>query len=80
MVKSVTVDVLWGDEIAHPAGFRFVGYFYELACNFDYFCGIDVIVFVQELDLIRMKHRSKRPKSALPRPKSELLFIVRIQG
>ncbi|WCJ30941.1 60S ribosomal protein L7 [Euphorbia peplus] len=34
----------------------------------------------QELDLIRMKQRTKRPKSALFQPKSNLLFIVRIQG
>ncbi|KAK1569071.1 hypothetical protein Q3G72_032189 [Acer saccharum] len=34
----------------------------------------------QELDLIRMKQRGKRSKSATVMPKSELLFIVRIQG
>ncbi|TXG46761.1 hypothetical protein EZV62_026055 [Acer yangbiense] len=34
----------------------------------------------QELDLIRMKQRAKRPKSAVMKPKSKLLFIVRIQG
>ncbi|KAL5759066.1 hypothetical protein ACOSP7_021677 [Xanthoceras sorbifolium] len=34
----------------------------------------------QELDLIRMKQRAKRPKSAIMKPKSMLLFVVRIQG
>ncbi|KAK3183809.1 hypothetical protein Dsin_031095 [Dipteronia sinensis] len=33
-----------------------------------------------ELDLIRMKQRGKKSKSATVKPKSELLFIVRIQG
>ncbi|KAJ4702979.1 putative 60S ribosomal protein L7 [Melia azedarach] len=34
----------------------------------------------QELDLIRMKQRGKRSKSVIGKPKSKLLFIVRIQG
>ncbi|XP_044495021.1 60S ribosomal protein L7-1-like [Mangifera indica] len=34
----------------------------------------------QELDLIRMKQRGKGAKSALVKPKSKLLFIIRIQG
>ncbi|TXG59231.1 hypothetical protein EZV62_013804 [Acer yangbiense] len=34
----------------------------------------------QELGLIRMKQRAKRPKSAIMKPKSQLLFIVHIQG
>ncbi|XP_021648594.2 60S ribosomal protein L7-1 isoform X2 [Hevea brasiliensis] len=34
----------------------------------------------KELDLIRMKQRTKRPKSASLTPKSKLLFIIRIQG
>ncbi|GKV45392.1 hypothetical protein SLE2022_380890 [Rubroshorea leprosula] len=34
----------------------------------------------KELDLIRMKQRAKRPKSALPKPSLKLLFIIRIQG
>ncbi|KAK4858007.1 hypothetical protein QYF36_009545 [Acer negundo] len=33
-----------------------------------------------DLGLIRMKQRAKRPKSAIMKPKSQLLFIVRIQG
>ncbi|KAJ0078446.1 hypothetical protein Patl1_36752 [Pistacia atlantica] len=34
----------------------------------------------KELDLIRMKQRGKRAKSALVKPKSKLLFIIHIQG
>ncbi|VVA95861.1 unnamed protein product [Arabis nemorensis] len=34
----------------------------------------------KELDLIRMKQRVKRPKSTPPPVKSNLVFIVRIQG
>ncbi|KAJ4702933.1 60S ribosomal protein L7 [Melia azedarach] len=34
----------------------------------------------QELGLIRMKQRGKRLKSVIGKPKSKLLFIVRIQG
>ncbi|KAI9165395.1 hypothetical protein LWI28_013304 [Acer negundo] len=34
----------------------------------------------KDLGLIRMKQRAKRPKSAIMKPKSQLLFIVRIQG
>ncbi|KAJ4845421.1 hypothetical protein Tsubulata_032362 [Turnera subulata] len=34
----------------------------------------------RELDLIRMKHRLKRRKSAVLRPNSELLFVIRING
>ncbi|KAJ0090489.1 hypothetical protein Patl1_14889 [Pistacia atlantica] len=35
---------------------------------------------LKELDLIRMKWRGKRAKSTLVKPKSKLLFIIRIQG
>ncbi|KAH7564658.1 hypothetical protein JRO89_XS09G0002900 [Xanthoceras sorbifolium] len=42
---------------------------------------VDEIMFsLIELDLIRMKQRAKRPKSAIMKPKSMLLFVVRIQG
>lgn len=34
----------------------------------------------KELDLIQMKQRGKRRKTALMTPKSKLLFIIRIQG
>ncbi|KAJ8751612.1 hypothetical protein K2173_025765 [Erythroxylum novogranatense] len=34
----------------------------------------------QELDLIRMKQRAKRSKSTSLRPKSNLLFVIRIHG
>ncbi|XP_039043270.1 60S ribosomal protein L7-1-like [Hibiscus syriacus] len=34
----------------------------------------------QELDLIRMKQRAKMPKSVIPKLRSKLLFIIRIQG
>ncbi|KAK9229631.1 hypothetical protein WN944_022594 [Citrus x changshan-huyou] len=34
----------------------------------------------QELDLIRMKQRGKRSKKVIGKPKSKLLFIIRIQG
>ncbi|GMI70165.1 hypothetical protein like AT1G80750 [Hibiscus trionum] len=34
----------------------------------------------KELDLIRMKQRAKRSKSMIPKLRSNLLFIIRIQG
>ncbi|GAB4842653.1 hypothetical protein Ancab_012626 [Ancistrocladus abbreviatus] len=34
----------------------------------------------KELDLIKMKHRTKRQRTALISPMSKLLFIIRIQG
>ncbi|KAF5741772.1 60S ribosomal protein L7-1 [Tripterygium wilfordii] len=34
----------------------------------------------KELDLVRMKQRGKRPRSALQLPAFNLLFIIRIQG
>ncbi|XP_007011052.2 PREDICTED: 60S ribosomal protein L7-1 [Theobroma cacao] len=34
----------------------------------------------QELDLIRLKQRAKRPKSMISKPRSKLLFVIRIQG
>ncbi|KAG4180749.1 hypothetical protein ERO13_A10G184300v2 [Gossypium hirsutum] len=34
----------------------------------------------RELDLIRMKQRAKRPKSMIPKLRSNLLFVIRLQG